>query len=1139
LSTKLSRYTEGIMEAAWLTAAIVVPVFFDIYSSRIFEPDKITLLRTLALVILGAWLIKLIEQGGAQWQRLERGKNWFQSLRNIPLLLPAAALVVVYLIATIFSVSPAVSLWGSYQRLQGTYTTFSYLVIFIAMAANLRRRAQVQRLITVVIFSSLPVCLYGLLQHFQLDPIPWGGDTTQRIAANMGNSIFVAAYLIMVFPLTLMRIVESFEALVAAPVASREKGSRQAWQFPDFIRATSYVFIIALQAIALYFSNSRGPWLGWAASLVFLWLGLSLIWRKRWLTFSGVVLALVAGSFLVVLNIPNGPLESLRTRPEFGRLGQLIDVESRTGKVRALIWQGASELVLPHAPLEFPDGSQDTWNFLRPLIGYGPESMYVAYNPFYPPELTLVEKRNASPDRSHNETWDSLVITGLLGLVVYLVLFGSVLYFGLKWIGLVQSDRQRNLYLGLYIGGGLVSTIIFLLWRGLSFLGVALPFGMLLGVVAYLILVSVFGKFAPVKTAQEKIRAYILLGLLAAVVAHFVEINFGIAIASTRTYFWTYSGLLLLVGFILPRYGEFQDASHPETGESLAEEAEKNRSGAVKGGENLPAASGSKGSRAKKSSARYGHSSSTSARRKPRSTPESETPFRFLAQPWQQEALILGLILSIVMVTLGYLYITNASRLPSAAQTIWKSLTLLKSGDANSGSSGLLTLVLTTWLVGAVLLVSETLASGGSGPAAALVTGESSPTGSGGDLKTWVKMVGITLGTSFIVMLIFWFWHAGGLVSLTRNPANSMDMVLAQVQKSEGILTHYYIYLFLIIFGLAFFLQQKWPGRLARFDGASWLFSAGVALVLIFLVTFTNLRIIQADIAFKTGDLFAQPDTWPVSIAIYDRARDLAPSEDYYYLFLGRAYLEYAKTISDVTQRDQLIQQAAQDLKRAQQINPLNTDHTANLARLYNLWAAASTDATQRAERAKISEQYFTRALVLSPNSARLWDEFALLYLNVLNQPQDGADKLNRALEIDPYYDWTYALLGDYTVRYVVSDPALTAEQRQQTLQTAAGYYQKALDLSAASDQRYNYLLAAASVQSELGQASQAIDFYLQAIQIAPKPADNWRIQEVVARLYSQQGDQATALQYALSALAGAPDDQKERIQALVTELGG
>ena len=39
-------------------------------------------------------------------------------------------------------------------------------------------------------------------------------------------------------------------------------------------------------------------------------------------------------------------------------------------------------------------------------------------NRFYPPDLAHVEARNASPDRSHNETFDSLAITGLLGFLL-------------------------------------------------------------------------------------------------------------------------------------------------------------------------------------------------------------------------------------------------------------------------------------------------------------------------------------------------------------------------------------------------------------------------------------------------------------------------------------------------------------------------------------------------------------------------------------------------------------------------------------------------------------------------------------------------------------------------------------------------
>jgi hypothetical protein len=52
--TRLSRLADGLMEACWLAALVVTPLFFNVYSSRIFEPDKASLLRSLALIMLAA-----------------------------------------------------------------------------------------------------------------------------------------------------------------------------------------------------------------------------------------------------------------------------------------------------------------------------------------------------------------------------------------------------------------------------------------------------------------------------------------------------------------------------------------------------------------------------------------------------------------------------------------------------------------------------------------------------------------------------------------------------------------------------------------------------------------------------------------------------------------------------------------------------------------------------------------------------------------------------------------------------------------------------------------------------------------------------------------------------------------------------
>jgi tetratricopeptide (TPR) repeat protein/O-antigen ligase len=1062
------------MEAAWLAAVVLIPVFFNVYSSRIFEPDKIAILRTLGLVILVAWVVKLVESGGFQWEKFHPAEDqsaWRYLLR-FPLFAPVLGLALVYVLATIISVTPRVSFWGSYQRLQGTYTTLSYLIIFAAMAVNLRRRVQVERLITTMILSSLPVALYGMLQRYGLDPVPWGGDVSVRIAANMGNSIFVAAYLIMVFPLTIGRALDTFRSILS------ESGS----MLVQVARGTVYVFIGALQVIAIYMSGSRGPALGWIVGVFVLALVLTLIWRKRWMAFTIVGLAVLVAGFLFVFNLENGPLESLRSLPGVGRFGQLLDPESNSALVREYIWQGAAQLVSPHPPLEYPDGSQDPFNFLRPVIGYGPESMYVAYNPFYPPELGTVERRNASPDRSHNETWDSVVITGLIGLIAYLAVFTTVFYYGLKWLGLIGSKKRRNLFFLIYFISGAIGALGLALWRGVEYAGVGLPFGLLFGLILYLALEALFPAFETPQTISDMVRALTLAVLLAAVISHFAEINFGIAIAVTRTYFWVYAALLLLVGLILPVHGEYEESV------------------------SLPAAQKSPAGKSK---------TAKKVSRRRRSARGSSQGSGLLGLEWSSEMIATGFLLAILLSVMGFDHLSISLGGKTTSGIIWSSLSSLR-GSAGS-SFGILALVLTSWIAGAVLYAGE----------------DRTVQENGGFFKFFAAVLGI----SGLLGLVYWLLHAGALATVAAFTASNIADVLQQVGRYEGLLTRLYTYSLLLIFGAAFFLPQDWPA-LSLQSGWMSVIVAPVFLILALVVaSLTNIRPIQADVAFKLAEPFTHGDQWPVAIEIYNHANDLAPSEDYYYLFLGKAYFEYGKSLNDPAQRDQLFSQAERDMQTAQYINPLNTDHTANLARIYSLWATYSDDPELKQQRAAQSAQYFEKAVTLSPHNSRLWDEWALLYINVLNQPELALQRLHHSLEVDPYNDWTYGILGDFYAR-TVSDQS-TPEEKQAALNQAQSYYNQAIERVNYWDRpnKYAYTFALGGVYTQLGEIDQAIDTYMAALKIKANESDKWRVEENIARLQAQKGNMDGAIQHAQNAFVTAPEDQKQRIQVLIAQL--
>ena len=80
-----------------------------------------------------------------------------------------------------------------------------------------------------------------------------------------------------------------------------------------------------------------------------------------------------------------------------------------------------------------------------------------------------------------------------------------------------------------------------------GFFGIALPAGMSLGILAYILTAAIWNEVArhPMRLGQ---RELLIMTILATVIGHFIEIHFGIAIASTRTYFWIWSAVLVVVG---------------------------------------------------------------------------------------------------------------------------------------------------------------------------------------------------------------------------------------------------------------------------------------------------------------------------------------------------------------------------------------------------------------------------------------------------------------------------------------------------------------------------------------------------------------------------------------------------------------
>ncbi|MCL6430241.1 MAG: tetratricopeptide repeat protein [Anaerolineae bacterium] len=1126
METRLGRYCDRVAEAGWLAAALLTPLFFNVYSGRVFEPDKLTLLRSIALVMAAAWLIRTLERtrdGRARLGREEAGgplgpAGVWGSLRATPLLLPVLSLVGVHLLATAVSVTPRTSFWGSYQRLQGTYTFLAYVVVFGIAWQGLRTRAQLERLLNAIILSSLPVALYGVLQHYGLDPLPWAGDVMDRVTGNLGNAIFIAAYLIMAFFITLARLVARFARLLQPEGASRG----------DAFACGVCAFTLALQALSIYFSKSRGPWLGLLGGFyvfalvclvalrrshadrralsrrevgqamafallspllvgvpvllgialrqvtllgvlgIVLFLGgyvAMLLGRRgfRWLWLSWLVQALLAAGFLVVFNLPRSPLAPLRSVPGLGRLGQVFETETGTGRVRVLIWEGAVEMLKADP--------------LRTLIGYGPESMYVAYSPFYPPDLAHYESRHATPDRSHNEAFDALITTGVIGFLVYFWLFISIFLYGLRWLGFLPARAkggswQEPLFLALAIGGAVLGALVPLAVDGsLRFAGVGVPVGMILGVAVYLAVSGFSSGREGEEAASFGERELALAGVLAMIVGHFVEIHFGIAISATRLYFWLGLAVLLTLG---SGRLDAEGASQPSPTTVQVEPVE-------------------------------GH-------RRKRRRHEPRPPQRGSRENgagWPLAgAVAAGLVCGLVLGTLFYNYGTNPAGELGALETVALSLTTIRvPGGERLFSPGILAVFLLTLTLGAVLVVDDEHAAGRSAPSG-----------------WWPKALGCYLAVALGVSLSYGLWH-GSRLQPGRDAGN--------------VILWYYAFALGVVAVLGLFL----PGRGRSL--AQWqkdrLCAQPLLAVLVYpaLIVVTgllvrhNARVVQADIYYKQGwDGFHRPvfesltggrtdaamarRYYDAAMYYYDRALACAPEEDYYYLFLGKALLEKTGIVEDAQVREQHFLEAERVLKRARDLNPLNTDHSANLARLYRTWAQSCEEAA-RPEKLALAASYYEQANRLSPHNVVLLNEWGELLLD-MGRPEESLATYERSLALDDRFAQTYMLLGDYYTR-------------QKDLARAREYYEQAVALDPRSMLAHSAL---GYVYSQLGMVPEAISENLRVLDIRPQ---DYASLKNLTLLYRQAGQLEDALAAATAAREVAPEADRPAFDQLIAEI--
>ena len=345
------------------------------------------------------------------WEILSRKdklKVFWQKIRRGPTALPfwlLIALFGVFFLATIFSLDPHFSFWGSPYR-GGGFLTFGFCIIFaIFIFLNLRGKDW-QKILDFTLVIGCLIAIIAIFQKLGLFSeymVPYKGQTV----STMGGPIFLALYLILLI----------FLPLVFATTAKSNK------------KKFFYISSFSLLIIGIILAATKAVFLGLFIGLLFF----IFFYPKKSLAekYSKKVVWL---KILTVIIIIFGILGFfwLKTQPQ---LIQVLEKNILLGSGFERTWSFIENFSPNRVLASRGSGWKVAFEALknRPLLGYGPENFSIGFDKFYDPTLQGIIKQPGGGstsywDRGHSFIFDVSISAGIPALIIYLFLFGALIW---------------------------------------------------------------------------------------------------------------------------------------------------------------------------------------------------------------------------------------------------------------------------------------------------------------------------------------------------------------------------------------------------------------------------------------------------------------------------------------------------------------------------------------------------------------------------------------------------------------------------------------------------------------------------------------------------------------------------------------
>jgi|GEM_PF-4295751 len=413
-STLIQWLTFG-MEAVWLLLVFLLPLIFFPNIFTTFELAKIVVFEGATVLLLLMFIGKYFLMGKSP--SFDWDKYWY-------LWLSLLAFLGLYIIATIFSVAPALSFLGWYPRFQGLFTMVSYLIFGTVIFFELKSPQQRERLIITLMVGFFAVSGIAMSQKFLPGFLQWWNDSgfNGRIYGTMANPNYLASYIVMMIPLFIVNI------------------------FRKKFKIFSWIgLVVGISALLL--TLSRAGFLAFFLSVLFLLVVVAVQRKAKKTLVILCLLPFLAGGFVWFV-LANSQQTWIQNIPFVDRLTS-SEENASSARERLEVWPAVLKQIS-----------------VSPIVGFGPETFAVTFASFAPPTVNTREDQGEILDHVHNELLDWAVQIGVPGMIAYLCLILGLIVQGWKkknnWWVLGFSSSILGLFIANQFGFSVTVQWVFL-----------------------------------------------------------------------------------------------------------------------------------------------------------------------------------------------------------------------------------------------------------------------------------------------------------------------------------------------------------------------------------------------------------------------------------------------------------------------------------------------------------------------------------------------------------------------------------------------------------------------------------------------------------------------------------------------------